>query len=112
MKSLIVLFAAIVLAVAGCNETKPSGGSAGPTEEKNRANLEKLSPEDQALAEQQKVCPVSDEPLGSMGTPIKLMVKDQPVFICCKSCEKSALKDPDATLAKVKELKEKNRKKE
>ena len=42
-----------------------------------------------------------------VGTPVKVMVKDQPVFLCCKSCRKKALADPDKTLAKVKQLKEK-----
>jgi hypothetical protein len=35
------------------------------------------------------------------------MVKDQPVFLCCKGCQKKALADPDKTLAKVKELRDK-----
>jgi hypothetical protein len=28
------------------------------------------------------------------------------VFLCCKSCEKRALKDPEKTLATVKKLKD------
>jgi hypothetical protein len=72
-----------------------------------KENLAKLSPEDRALAEQQKNCVITDEPLGEMGVPVKIMVKDQPVFLCCKSCEKKALEDPDKTLAKVAELKAK-----
>src|SRR6476469_7672944 len=35
------------------------------------AALAKLSAEDRAIAEKQKVCPVSGEPLGTMGAPIK-----------------------------------------
>ena len=66
----------------------------------------KLSAEDLALVVEQKLCPISGEPLGGeMGTPIKLTIKGKPVFICCKSCEKAALKDPDKTLQKVEELK-------
>jgi hypothetical protein len=72
-----------------------------------RANLDKLSPEDRKLAEEQRFCVVqNEERLGEMGAPVKVMVKDQPVFLCCKSCRKKALADPDKTLAKVKELKE------
>jgi hypothetical protein len=71
-------------------------------------NLAKLSPEDRKLAEAQRFCAVQDEDrLGSMGTPLKLMIKGQPVFLCCKGCRKQALADPDATLAKVEELKKK-----
>jgi hypothetical protein len=49
----------------------------------------------------------TEERLGGMGTPVKVMVKGQPVFLCCKGCRKEALAQPDKTLAKVKELKEK-----
>jgi hypothetical protein len=117
----LVLLGALV--ATGCNEPKSISTPAGnpkadsPKGEVSKddkeaavikAALAKLSPEDRALAEAQKLCPETDELLGSMGTPLKVMVKDQVVFLCCKSCEKPALKDPDKTLAKVKELKEKN----
>ncbi len=73
------------------------------------ANLAKLGPEDRKLAEAQKVCVVQgDIPLGAMGVPVKVMVQGQPVFLCCKECEDRALENPDKTLARVKELKEKN----
>ncbi len=56
--------------------------------------LSKLSPEDRRLAEQQEVCPVTDLPLGSMGTPKKVMVEGVPVFICCEGCRKKLLAEP------------------
>ena len=65
------------------------------------ANLAKLSNEDRALAEKQKVCPVSGEELGSMGAPIKVDVKGQPVFICCEGCKEDLLSKPDEFLAKL-----------
>src|SRR5215218_7017205 len=50
--------------------------------------LAKLSPEDRKLAEAQKVCVVSDQPLGSMDVPIKVKdVKGKDVWICCAHCE-------------------------
>jgi hypothetical protein len=64
-----------------------------------------LSPDDQALADLQKLCPVSGEELGSMGVPVKLIVKGEPVFICCTGCEKKLNADPDKYLAKVAEFK-------
>ena len=108
-----ILFLAGVLAVAGCQEAKPtaSGDPSSNEDAKIRASLDKLSPEDRALAESQRLCPVTDEPLGSMGVPIKVTVNDQPVFLCCSSCIKTATKDPDKTLQKVNELKESNAKK-
>jgi len=68
-----------------------------------------LSPEDQKIADLQKVCPVSDEPLGGpMGPPVKLVVKGEPIFICCKSCTEEVNADPDKFLAKVAQLKKAN----
>ncbi len=71
-----------------------------------KAERDKLAPEDRALVDAQEWCVVStDSRLGSMGPPIRLTVKDQPVFICCKGCQKKALADPDRTLATVADLK-------
>jgi hypothetical protein len=117
MQRVIVLFAAVALAAAGCNETKPSGGSADgpndPKEQKIKVELNKLSPEDRALAEQQKFCvEAPDSRLGSMGVPIKLTVKGEPVFICCKACEGGVMQDQDKALARAKELREKHGKAE
>lgn len=50
------------------------------------AALAKLAPEDRALAEKQKTCPVTYEPLGSMGTPIKVSVDGREAFVCCEGC--------------------------
>jgi multidrug efflux pump subunit AcrA (membrane-fusion protein) len=77
---------------------------------KVKENLAKLSAEDRALAEGQKFCAVqNDTRLGEMGVPVKLMIKGQPVFICCKGCRKQAEADPAKTLAKVKELRAKTK---
>jgi hypothetical protein len=102
---LTVFFA--VLALVGC---QPASNTSAPgqTAGNNQPDLQALSAEDRLLAEAQGYCAAeSENPLGSMGTPIKLIVKDQPVFICCKGCEEKVLADPDATLAKVAELKAK-----
>ena len=66
------------------------------------AALAELSDEDRAAARHQEICPVSDEPLGSMGKPVKVQVKDQDVFLCCASCKKRITDDPDTYLAKLK----------
>lgn len=72
---------------------------------KIHAALSKLSDEDRVLAEAQRFCPILPKSrLGSMGTPIKLMLEDQPVFLCCKGCEAAARKKPQETLAKVRQL--------
>jgi hypothetical protein len=70
-----------------------------------KANLAKLPEQDRKLAEAQKYCAVeTDDRLGAMGIPVKILIKDQPVFLCCKSCVDEARRDPDKTLARVKDL--------
>jgi hypothetical protein len=119
------LILALPLALAGCADKAapppapataireipappPEAAKAEPDDADLKAERAKLSPEDRKLVEAQEWCAInSSDRLGEMGPPIKVMVKGQPVFLCCKSCEKSALKDPDKTLAKVEELKAK-----
>ena len=92
-------FACVVVAgsvaLAGC------GGSSSNSAPKSAGA--QLPADDKALAEAQKVCPVTGEPLGSMGVPVKVTLKGQAVFLCCKGCVGKAEKDPDAVLKKVKQ---------
>jgi hypothetical protein len=70
--------------------------------DKVAAAFAKLDPDDRRLAESQKFCPVlTDNHLGSMGVPVKIMVKDQPVFLCCKGCVTDALANPQQTLERL-----------
>ncbi len=125
------LLAAIVVAWTGCSGSAPQkGGKTAPPEGKPAAKdaggpaapegakphehggsagsktgspegLAKLSAEDRALAEKQRICPVSGGLLGSMGTPYKVTVKGRTVFLCCDGCEPDIKKDPDKFLAKL-----------
>ena len=63
--------------------------------------IKKLPEAEQAMALGQKVCPSSGENLGSMGAPLKMDVKGQTVFLCCKGCTEDAEKNPDTMLAKL-----------
>ena len=106
------------LALTGCTgrpaeQSKPGDGASAPAktggqandEASIRANLGKLSPEDRKLAEEQQFCAVETKnPLGSMGVPYKVMVKDQPVFLCCKGCVAEARAHPDETLVQLQKL--------
>jgi hypothetical protein len=51
-----------------------------------------LDPADRPLARAQRLCPITEEPLGEMG---------KPVFLCCKGCVLQANKNADAVLKKV-----------
>lgn len=94
----VVLAAALV---SGCSEAPV----ATPTESVQMTPGDhaqsKLSAEDQALADKQKNCPVGGEALGSMGTPVKVMVGDRAVFLCCEGCREAIEKDPEKYLAKL-----------
>jgi hypothetical protein len=71
--------------------------------------MAELSTEDRKEAEAQKFCAVMNTSLlGSMGAPLKLDVKGQPVFVCCAGCKSKALKNPDETLTTVAKLKAEN----
>jgi hypothetical protein len=70
-----------------------------------QANMAKLSPEDRRIAETQVFCAIDqDSALGSMGPIYKVLVKGQPVFLCCKGCEAEAKAKPDETLAALQKL--------
>lgn len=119
MKKGLFLFAAVMVAgslvLAGCArnpaEKPPAGTGAAksatePGEEGEIQDaLATLDPEDRKRAEAQRWCAVLDtNRLGSMGTPYKVLVNDQAVFLCCKGCQRRALADPAKTLAKVESL--------
>ena len=65
------------------------------------AALVDLTPEDRALVERQRFCPVAETRLGSMGTPRKVDVNGTPVFICCDGCRDRLLAEPGKYLAKL-----------
>jgi hypothetical protein len=67
-------------------ETRPEPGP-----QPNKTSAE----DDKTLIAKQKVCPVTGEPLGSMGEPFKVVVNGRTVFLCCKGCEKKLRKDPE-----------------
>lgn len=111
------VFMAIGLILTGCSNQQPSQQSAGSREAApdqpaaaghehaehsgHEDALAELSPEDRALAEKQKVCPVSGETLGAMGKPYKVTVKGQEVLLCCPGCEAEIKKDPEKYMAKL-----------
>jgi hypothetical protein len=105
-----VLVAASLLIWAGCNakqeSAEPAATDAAVTADTSaepdvEGELSKLSEEDRKLAMAQKVCPVSGEPLGSMGVPIKITVGGKSLFVCCEGCEQDAKTNFDEYFAKI-----------
>jgi YHS domain-containing protein len=94
-------------ALVGCSSkpaAAPAANDKAVTETSATAmpdGFDKLSAADQVAALAQKVCPVSGEKLGEMGTPIKITVKGRDVFLCCPSCKEDLLKDPEKYFAKL-----------
>jgi hypothetical protein len=114
---LIVLAANLVPSVGHARQpsvSQPAPGistSAGDEQDEAEIqdNLARLKPADRELAESQKFCPVLKRRLGEMGTPIKIVIKGQPVFVCCKGCARKAQANPEKTLAIVVALLRANR---
>ncbi len=85
--------------------------AAAPSQPKATAPVRKISvtmatltKADQAGITRQKVCAVSGGRLGGMGTPIKVLIGEQPVYLCCKGCFGKVQKDPRFYLNKAAQL--------
>jgi hypothetical protein len=48
----------------------------------------KLDAADQAIVDEQEVCPVTKEPLDSMGGPVMVTIGERRIAICCEGCRK------------------------
>ena len=109
---LSVALVCVAVAAWGCSKG-PGVADDGPhglvTLNDIQARLAQLSDEDRKLAEAQGVCVViPTNELGCMGVPYKLVIEGRPVFLCCEHCKDAALKDPQATLATLDGLLQKN----
>lgn len=107
---------AIAMGVSGCSSQPVPSSDAVATDghadhaghdhqgadAENGVTLAGLTVEDQKLAAEQKICPVTGELLGSMGMPPKVDVNGRQVFICCEGCRDKLLADPETYLAKLK----------
>lgn len=72
-----------------------------PSIPRGMEGVAKLSVADQYAALQQRTCPVTRQPLGSMGTPMRISVMGQSVFVCCEGCVNRLKSDPQKYLAKT-----------
>ncbi|MDX1929053.1 MAG: hypothetical protein SFV81_21175 [Pirellulaceae bacterium] len=79
--------------------------SAGSLDKEIAEALAGLDKEDRSLVDSQKYCAViTDSLLGSMGTPVKVVVKGETLFLCCDGCKAKALRNADTTLANIAKL--------
>jgi uncharacterized ParB-like nuclease family protein len=96
----------IATAPAPATSQKPEIATDAVKESEIKEALAKLSPEDQKLVESQRLCPVTENRLGSMGPPVKVVLDGQPVWLCCDGCKDEATNNPKATLEKVARFKQ------
>ncbi|MEW4488633.1 hypothetical protein AB1L42_11155 [Thalassoglobus sp. JC818] len=106
--AILAVFSGLILSASGCAEKQAESPNAA-TEQSNseESATEELTAADRALIEAQVVCPVGGGELGSMGTPVKVMVEGEPIFICCESCREPLLETPDKYLPRIEEEKQK-----
>jgi hypothetical protein len=62
----------------------------------------RLTEADRPRVERQRMCPVmEDTELGAHGAPIKLLVGDRTLFVCCEGCVEEVQKSPGQYLQKA-----------
>jgi hypothetical protein len=81
---------------------QPKVAAAAPGME-DLKNIARLPEADRKLALAQRICPVTGALLGSMGVPVKITLRGQTVFLCCKGCLGKAKRNPDEMLEKLTE---------
>lgn len=99
----------VTLVFSGCNsdtakdpQQTEQTSEAQPAIPDEMSGIAKLPVAEQKAALEQEICPVSDKKLGSMGTPIKVAVDSQDVFVCCDVCVGMLEENPGEYLAKRK----------
>jgi Cu(I)/Ag(I) efflux system membrane fusion protein len=65
------------------------------------ADVPESTERDEAIAALQKVCPVTGDKLGSMGTPVRAVVDLRVVMLCCASCKEKLADRPAYYLARM-----------
>lgn len=96
--------------LAGCGnagDSEPAPATAGAVQiPDGMEHIADLPKADQEAALKQRICPVSEELLGSMKGIKKVSLEDgREVFICCAGCESPLKQDPDKYLANLKNAK-------
>jgi len=81
----------------GARREEPAGKGATPP-----GGFTGLSAGDRSLTVAQGTCPVTGKPLGSMGTPVRVVAQGRPAWLCCEGCRSAIETDPGKYLAKLK----------
>jgi Cu(I)/Ag(I) efflux system membrane fusion protein len=81
--------------------TKNGNNKSATLSPEDLKNINQLPEEDRKRAIAQSICPVTGNPLGEMGVPVKITLRGNTVFLCCPGCVGKAKADPDGTLKKL-----------
>lgn len=65
--------------------------------------VEPLNERDYSFAAQQRVCPVTNTAFAAEANPIKVVVGQQPVYVCCESCVSEVEKNPALYVQKARQ---------
>lgn len=63
-----------------------SAGSLSDIDAPDLSNLKQLTPQERLFAAWQRICPVTQAPLGSMGELVRVEFQGQLLFLCCGAC--------------------------
>lgn len=83
---------------AGSASASASGSGSG-----SASGIEPVS----LTVEEQRICPVTNEPLGSMGDPLLAKAGGASIWVCCEGCVGFIEDDPEKYFAKLPALREK-----
>ena len=105
-RSIEITTLSTALLFAGCQGREHTPGSTTfPTQPSGMTahNHPTASPPTETVttSHKQTRCPVTGEPLDSMGGPIPVDVEGETVYVCCKGCVKKVKKNPQKYLALV-----------
>lgn len=83
----------------GCGSSPGADGAAMPQHDMSRQPMASQSMQQPMVSSgggviNNKLCPVMDEPLGSMGDPVPVTVGGETLFVCCRGCVKKVKADP------------------
>lgn len=60
-----------------------------------------LPMQQRTVALRQRICPVTEQPLGSMGKPILVRVAGREVYVCCEGCIETLRNSPEEYLTRL-----------
>ena len=90
----------LVVLASGCARDRLAGFR-GASNTNQHSGMPHQSETGGSVAMTQKLCPVTGEPLDSMGGAIPVNANGETVYVCCQGCVKAVNTNPEKYLATV-----------